>query len=288
MKNFEFKVSVCVFTYNHEKYIEQCLESILMQKTNFLYEIIIGEDYSTDNTRKICKEYANKYSNIKLLDRGKNLKLAANYFNTLQYSKYKYTAIIDGDDYWIHPLKLQKQVDLLENNPDANICFHQAIRINEIKKNEVNLFVNNVKIKFAIKDIINEWFMATGTIVFRTNKLQLPDFLLHTINFDWAIQMIILSDGSEALYIDEIMSIYRINYGSNTNNSDYNSLNTWKRQIILLEDFNVFSNNAFQEIINLKITDLNYYIKNYNNKKFSKIIKSKIKLIIKLLNKEYK
>ena len=99
-------VSVFVVTYNQEKYIRQCLDSILMQKVNFDYEIVIGEDSGTDNTLSICEEYARKYPQIRLLPKTSHLGIAGNWKRVLSECQGKYVAMCEGDDYWCDPLKL--------------------------------------------------------------------------------------------------------------------------------------------------------------------------------------
>lgn len=106
-------------SYNLEKYIAEALDSILMQKVNFKYNIVVGEDCSTDNTRQILQEYASKYPDkFTLLLHKKNLGVVANFATTLKSCQGKYIALLDGDDYWTDPFKLQKQVDFLESNKD--------------------------------------------------------------------------------------------------------------------------------------------------------------------------
>ena len=123
-------VSFRVSTYMHAQYIRQCLDGILMQQTTFPYEIVIGEDESTDGTREICIEYAKRYPDkirLFLHKRGNNIKIDGQPTPKFQgiYSMYmcrgKYQAMCEGDDYWTDPYKLQKQVDFLENNPDYGL-----------------------------------------------------------------------------------------------------------------------------------------------------------------------
>lgn len=253
MKEVVPMVSICIFTYNHEKYIVQCLESVLMQRTSFPIEIIIGEDYSLDQTRTICQEYCTNYSNISLIDRGRNVGMRENVYNTIQQARGKYVAILDGDDFWIHPLKLQKQYDYLEAHPDINLVFHQTIRICETKKALNGLFITKKKALYSLKDIIDNWSMATGSMFYRKSAMVFPQFLFHTYNFDLVIQMILLMDNSNAAYIDEIMSVYNINEGSNTNNINFNLCNTFERIILLMNEFNEYTNYKYNEIISNKI-----------------------------------
>lgn len=120
-------VSVCVQTFQHANYIEQCLDGILMQKINFDYEILLGDDESTDGTREICEKYAKKYQNkirLFLHSRENNIKIndrptgRFNFMYNLSKARGKYIALCEGDDYWTDQSKLQKQVDFLENHPD--------------------------------------------------------------------------------------------------------------------------------------------------------------------------
>ena len=115
-----------MITYNHGPYIRQSIESILMQKTNFAYEIVIGEDCSTDNTRSIIKELEQRYPDIiKPIYHEKNVGAMRNAYEFCYPNlKGKYIACFEGDDYWTDPLKLQKQVDFLEANPDVLLCSH--------------------------------------------------------------------------------------------------------------------------------------------------------------------
>src|ERR1039457_39242 len=98
------KASVIIITYNQENFIASTIEGIMMQKTNFDFEVIIGEDCSTDNTGKICEDYFHKYSNkIKLLSNKKNKGIVRNLLESINESKGEYVAICGGDDYWIDP-----------------------------------------------------------------------------------------------------------------------------------------------------------------------------------------
>lgn len=114
----DIEVSVCVYTYNQEKYIKQCLDSIFMQKTDFNFEVIVGEDASPDNTRQILLAYKEKYGDkLVLVLHDKNLGPSGNAASVRKKRRGKFTASIEGDDYWIDEYKLQKQYDILKNNP---------------------------------------------------------------------------------------------------------------------------------------------------------------------------
>ncbi|MCF6185625.1 MAG: glycosyltransferase, partial [Bacteroidales bacterium] len=115
-------VSILMLTYNHEKFIAQAIESVLMQKVSFNYELIIGDDCSQDNTQKIIREYQKKHPDIiKPVLRTKNIGANNNFVDIFKKATGKYIALLEGDDYWTDPNKLQKQVDFLEANPEYGI-----------------------------------------------------------------------------------------------------------------------------------------------------------------------
>lgn len=120
------KLSVCLIVYNHEPYLRQCLDGIMMQETDFDFEIVVGEDFSTDNSRAVLTEYSEKYpGKFKLLFREKNLgRPTLNVYQTSNECSGDYIAYIEGDDYWTDNHKLQKQVDFLDTHPDFTGCSH--------------------------------------------------------------------------------------------------------------------------------------------------------------------
>jgi len=147
-------VSVCVQTYNQENYIKECLDGILMQQTSFPFEIILGEDESSDDTREICKAYAEKYPDkIKLFLRSRKDVIyintnATGRFNMLENLKAcsgKYIALCEGDDYWTDPLKLQKQVDFMEQNPEYALVFTNGKVIYTKESKDSHLIYSNSK-----------------------------------------------------------------------------------------------------------------------------------------------
>ncbi len=115
----DFLVSVLFITYNHEAYIRKALDSVLSQETDFPFEIVVGEDCSTDGTRDILRQYKEKYPDkFRLLFRKKNFgRPTRNVYETWKACKGRYVAFLEGDDYWCDVHKLQKQIDFLENNP---------------------------------------------------------------------------------------------------------------------------------------------------------------------------
>lgn len=120
-------VSVCVISYNQEQFIKQAIDGILAQKTDFLFELVISDDASTDGSQKIIKEYELQYPDIiRNISKEKNLGSQSNFYSTMQAAKGKYIALCEGDDYWTDNSKLQKQIDFLEKNPEYGLCYARA------------------------------------------------------------------------------------------------------------------------------------------------------------------
>ena len=118
-------VSIWCITYNQENFIEECLNSFIMQKVNFPIEIVISIDCSTDSTQNIIDEFKSKYPTIiKDVSPKTNIGVVNNFWNAFNSCKGKYIALCEGDDFWTDESKLQKQIDFLESNPDFTLCFH--------------------------------------------------------------------------------------------------------------------------------------------------------------------
>jgi glycosyltransferase involved in cell wall biosynthesis len=207
-------VSIRTSTYQHVNYIKQCIEGVLMQKTNFSFEYIIGEDYSTDGTREIVLEYAKKYPNIiRVITADYNVGAKANGRRCKEVLRGKYIALCEGDDYWTDPYKLQKQVDVLEANPQYSMCFHDAYIIWEGKKKRRKFCQYNKAVYNTIDLIEKKWFIPTQSIVYRVDKFEHKEWMNYVYGGDYALQLALSTKGDIA-YIDKIMSVYRKNYGS--------------------------------------------------------------------------
>ncbi|HEY8892401.1 MAG TPA: glycosyltransferase [Clostridium sp.] len=214
----EILLSIAVITYNHENYIRQALNSILMQNVNFKYEIIIGEDCSPDNTRTVLLEYQKKYPNrIKLILRDKNVGATKNLYDVFMNCKGKYIATLEGDDFWTNSNKLQLQVDFLEEHKEYVGVSHDFEYVN---KNGEHLSMSNQNrsdsaLEFTMNNFTKwEWPIQTATLLFHnfflTNKDE--DFSIiytaHNLMADRTLAMLILKK-SNILIIREAMSAYR-------------------------------------------------------------------------------
>ncbi|HKR05419.1 MAG TPA: glycosyltransferase [Bacteroidia bacterium] len=208
-------VSVCITTYQHKDFIKQCLEGVLNQKTNFPFEIILGEDESTDGTREICVDYANKFPKIiRLFLRSRKDVIFVNgkptsRFNLLENFKAasgKYIAWCDGDDFWTDENKLQMQVEFLENNPDFTLCFTNIRHIDKSGKIIRDSILNYQTDVFTQESFVVRITPPTMTTVFRKNALpvnELPEGFYKILNADMFIKAIISSHG-KVKYINKI------------------------------------------------------------------------------------
>lgn len=217
-------VSIRCSVYNHEPYLRQCLDGFVMQKTNFAFEAIVHDDASTDKSADIIREYAAKYPDI----------IKPIYETENQYSKHdgskrrimnnaicqtaKYIAFCEGDDYWTDPLKLQKQFDFMEANPEYTLCFHNAMIHFQNGKNKDRIFAELENRDYHPVELYENWLVPTASIFTRKDtylqqqpRLNNPDFLYGDNPL-----IVSLAYAGKVHCINEIMSVYRINDGSVT------------------------------------------------------------------------
>ncbi|GAB4001845.1 glycosyltransferase [Spirosoma daeguense] len=210
------KVSVVIATYNQAKFIRQTLDSVLEQKTNFPIEILVGDDFSNDGTREIIKEYERKHpSLIKGILHPRNLGKngGINFLETLKHAKGEYYAGMDGDDYLTDPLKLQKQVDMLDAHPDYSMVFHNALITYEDGSPSELLNGTDMKPYYTLDDLIGEkeiWFIATSSAMYRNNIKEYPAWFRESVSGDIP-RLILKANLGNIGYIPDVMSVYRKN-----------------------------------------------------------------------------
>ena len=217
-------VSICVQTYQHKKYLESCLNSILAQQTNFNYEILLGEDGSTDGTRELCIEYAEKYpEKIKLFlhHRENQIKVLGeptsnfNAFYNFFSAKGRYIAFCEGDDYWDDPNKLQTQVNFLQNNPSYIFCYHKYEEVDQhqnsiaysLRLSQPTSDISSAELK---KEVVHPLLL---TICFRNVIKKIPLGITQVINVD-SFLLSLFGNYGQAKFINEINpSKYRRHQG---------------------------------------------------------------------------
>lgn len=216
-------VSVLVPTYQHAAYIAECLDGILMQRTGFPIEVLVGEDGSTDGTREICQRYAAEHPErikLHLFDRKDVIQINGrptgrwNLKSLIAAATGRYIALCEGDDHWIDPLKLQKQVDLLERDPSVSLVFHNTWIKHEASRYDRFLNRGLIGDRFTAAEVLSrEWFVGTASICARSEC-----FKGALDGFDFAISGDLVLQYHAALrgdfhYLDEVASVYRRNDG---------------------------------------------------------------------------
>ena len=218
MKSETPLVSIWSITYNHARFIKDCLEGVLSQKTNFKYELIIGDDASTDGTSEILREYAAKYPEIiRPIFHKSNVGIYKNSIETvLPELKGKYIAICEGDDYWTDPYKLQKQVDFLEGNEGYNGCAHNVNVLTN--KNVCDIHPGLLENDLLMENILFDRdynFIPTCSIVFRNNCFTIDELVFFNDFGDWPL-LYLLCKNSKLKFLQDSMGIYRKHEGGYT------------------------------------------------------------------------
>lgn len=230
-------VSICMITYGQEKFIRQAIEGVLMQETNFAYELVIVNDCSPDNTHGIVTGLINnhpKSSKIRYFRQEKNIGMILNFIAALEKCSQKYIAICEGDDYWTDPDKLQKQVNFLEANPDYAICFHKVMLL---KENELmdDWITNPPGEETDIDDLIKfRNYIHTPSVVFRNKNLQIPPQFSLTPVGDYFFYILLTQDGSKIKYLKEVMAVYRYGVGVYGKAADNVQLWNWYNTLFLI------------------------------------------------------
>ncbi len=208
----KIKVSVLCLTYNQKDYIRQCLDSLLMQETNFNFEVLVNDDASTDETVNILREYQKKYPKIvKPIFQKENQYSKGKRNFILRYllpkSRGDYIALCEGDDYWTDPNKLQKQVDFLENNKDHSLCFH-PVRVIYENINKEEIFPDtNFTGSYTALELLKWNFIQTNSVMYRKME-SYKDINYDVAPGDWYLHLIHAHEGKIG-FINEAMSVYR-------------------------------------------------------------------------------
>ncbi|MDO1501078.1 glycosyltransferase [Winogradskyella maritima] len=241
-------VSVSILTYQHKKFIEKCLNSVLSQKTNFTFEIVIGEDESIDGTRELCLKYAKKHPDkIRLILRNRKQVIYIdgkptgryNFIENLRACRGKYIALCEGDDFWIDKYKLQKQVDFLENNEDYVMTCHNSIVVNE--KNEIlsdSRLSKDRMIDFSSEELKEGRQIITNTMCFRNILSDFPQIFSRVPGGDTFL-VALLGEFGKSKFQNEIEnSAYRIHGGGLWNSkSNIDKLNALSKSYLLMSKY---------------------------------------------------
>ena len=220
------KVSVSIITYNHRDYIARTIDSVLQQQTDFPYEIIIGDDCSTDGTRDVLQRYQQQYPEVIQLilhpTRYAGVAGRLNNITNLYACRGQYIAMLDGDDYWISPDKLQQQVDFLEQHSDYVMTFHDTLFVADDESfapyyqsaTHEGLVPGAT---YTYRDVMNGWFIQTSTLLYRNGLIgEFPEWFWHIYSADYAIQLLIAQHG-KIKYLENLKGARLISHKSFTN-----------------------------------------------------------------------
>lgn len=237
--------------YNHERYIAQALDSALAQRTDFAYEIVIGEDCSTDNTRAIAIEYAKRFPDkIRLLAHEKNLGIWDNDQAIIRACRGEYIAWLESDDYWSSADKLQKQVDFLDSNPDFSACFHWARRLSDSAK-PITWKNGPLETKpfYSLDDLMESGhFIPSCTAVFRGDLAREPLEWTRQTSFLETTYFVKFALSGKLGFLDEEMAVFRYHsggvYGRSTNVENLQS--AIDAHLLVGENFNLQGLASYQ------------------------------------------
>lgn len=284
-------LTVVIPAYNAEKYIEETIDSVLNQKTNFEYNIFIADDSSTDSTYEKCINYSLKYNNIKVIKHERNIGMTKNQHFVITYPTTKYIAYIDSDDVYIIDNYLQTQIDILENNPDVVVAFSNVERYNMINHtNEVKLKEKRIPPSiFNLHAYLkNTYSITNSTMVFRQSTvLDIPEFFVNYFQYDWLLHLHHGLKGN--FYFNDIIAVrYRIHHENATNSKNYEKILNDAIKLVyyiknyLPKEYHIYFKHPLYEINTLAF----FYLKNKNYILFFKFYfkwlilceKSKIKI----------
>ncbi len=261
-------VSICSITYNHEKYIEEALDSFLMQETNFPFEIVIDDDCSPDNTEAIIRQYKKKFPTIINENiRKKNVGSMHNFIENMKRARGKYIALCEGDDYWTDPLKLQKQVDFLNKNIEYVCCFHGSKVVNKEGLVINSSLLGNPRDYNEIELLSTAAFITVHSVMFR-NIIEYSNMLKDMPFGDMALWHLLGFHG-KAKYLKNIKkAVYRVHDGG-----IWSSLDKYDKYEKTVFSKKVIKQNLISKSINT--TMINIIIKKYILQKVNSTLSNK-------------
>lgn len=241
------KVSICCLTYNHEGLIEHALKSFAEQKTDFDFEVVVGDDCSTDNTQQVVKDFiSNNSLRVVTLFNKENTGTLKNFANVVEHCQGKYIAICDGDDYWTDPFKLQKQVDFMEQHPQCSLLVGNSLVHPYMQETQFPLIKNKSTGRITFEDF--ERFVFPACTIFLKKSCFPKEFFERLKNAffgDRSLFLMALNAG-EVHYVDEIWGVYRGGVTSVTRGkSDEYFIKGWIPNLYLLKPYFIKSNRRW-------------------------------------------
>jgi glycosyltransferase involved in cell wall biosynthesis len=264
MNGTEITVSICCITYNHEKFIAQAIDNFVRQQTNFKFEIIIGDDCSTDNTLFIINQFSVKYpEKIKVFTSPENIGFHRNFIRCVEACKGTYIALCEGDDYWTDNYKLQKQVDFLKSNPGYIMCCHYT-RVITADNQTIYAHPKPVPLTHTYHDLLagKQDETKTATVLYRNlpivHSLFLSKLFFNCYAGDKIFKLYATFHTGKKVYVmPEVMSCYRNHQGG-----IWSMINANTRMKRMISDFDLIIRNfSYPRLLRRKLLGL--YIKRY-------------------------
>ena len=266
--NNDILVSIICNTYNHESYIRDALESFVMQKTDFAYEVLVHDDASTDGTADIVREYEKKYPDlIKPIYQTENQYSKGVTVSDInrKRAKGKYMAVCEGDDYWTDPYKLQKQYDAMERHPEVDMCAHAVQRVQADSKRFITMIAPaDGERLLTLEEIIleREIRLETNSLFYRSAILENSYEFRKVLKMDYTLKVLGALRGG-IWYLPECMSAYRVSAkGSWTLQMRKNTskwLELFKRKKNMLTTLDWETDYKYSETINQEIHRLEWF-----------------------------
>lgn len=227
----KMKVSVVILSYNQSKYIKQALNSVVSQQTNFPFEVIVADDCSTDDTLSVCGDFETKYPFVRVEQSDKNLGYSKNWERALSLGSGEYLAVFEGDDYWTDNLKLQKQSDYLDANPDCGMCYTECDIFNEdTKALQSNIFSNGECVFNCDNPILSKGYPGNVSWMIRKKTLLSMDISIPNDHPD--VPWLLLYEFCLHInigFIPDNTGVWRLHKGSLSNDAE-NELRMYKYQ----------------------------------------------------------
>jgi glycosyltransferase involved in cell wall biosynthesis len=208
-------ISVSLITYNHAEYISDCLDGILSQKVNDQFEVIVGDDFSTDGTSRIVDAFAERFpAKIRVRRPAKNMGILSNWTGNLSSCKGDFVALCDGDDLWVRDDKLQLQLDVLRSDAELSSCYH-SVKFEDRFGNDLGFLPRPgaVPVRASIDFMASRGsFMPTSSILFRSpGSIRFPEWYSEMRSLlDYPLNLLIASRG-DAYFLQEVLGVYRTN-----------------------------------------------------------------------------
>lgn len=256
------KISILLVTYNHESYINKALDSLLNQTFDGSIEVIVADDASVDNTLTIIKEYEGRDSRFSFsyLDNKKNVGITKNYQRGFAACRGEYVAVLEGDDYWISPFKLQRQIDFLNTHWECDLC---AVNYFVFEENRSHFYprttIGNGHRLVSARDLIADNLVGNfSTCMYRKSALNaLPEQLFDITSYDWIVN-ICVARSSFIGFLEEPMSVYRLHLnGVWTQTSHIDKL---KLQLEVIPAYDTLTDHVYHLEFNALVKHLHHMI----------------------------